>query len=330
MSFSLTRLIWESAQPAGADRLALLALAYHVNKKDVDTCWPSQATLARECAVQERAMRNTLTRLEAAGYIERRPRGRGTLYRICTEALIPTADCRSREGSTPAVQRTTPAVGRPDAGSPAPEHRQSAAHQLEENQKGEQPTEPIGLVGSPENGSDDPFVSDVIARLHALGVTDPTVPGKVANLTRVYGQDRVAQVLADLEALETPARSPYGWLSAQTKKAASGRHSFKGIARMDLVERERYTDAEKRRSVDAGAPEGCFQKCAEDGRGSPVWMYLPGGPRRAYAPQETADDIRAAALEPPATYGDGTAHADAAMAGAPNLGALAAAIGRRL
>jgi len=92
--------VWESCGPSGADRMMLLALADNAN--DEGFCWPSIRTLARKCAVSERAARRTVHRLAQGGYIAAEERsGKSTVYHLQAAGLTPVVDDTPDVDDTP-------------------------------------------------------------------------------------------------------------------------------------------------------------------------------------------------------------------------------------
>ena len=117
MSIKWMNAIWRRPEPAGADRLMLLALADVAG--DEGYAWPSVATLARRCAVSESAARRTLARLVEGRFVEAYERpGTSNKYRLlealadtCAEHVTPSVDASPGVDASPSVDaRGTPSV----------------------------------------------------------------------------------------------------------------------------------------------------------------------------------------------------------------------------
>lgn len=100
MSILVMSLVWSHGPEAPHQRLMMLAIADNANDRGV--AWPSVATLAAKCSVQERAAQYTLQTLQHEGWlaIEERP-GRSNYYRVNLARLRDAVDC------TPAMDCTT-------------------------------------------------------------------------------------------------------------------------------------------------------------------------------------------------------------------------------
>jgi len=69
LSIEMITAAWDL--PVGStDKLVLLALADHVNKQDINVCWPSIARLCKRTGLTGRAVNKSLKRLKEAGHIE--------------------------------------------------------------------------------------------------------------------------------------------------------------------------------------------------------------------------------------------------------------------
>lgn len=265
--------------PRGADRLCLLLLAEHVRRKDEEAgvCWPSQRTLAGDCNVTERAVRGTLARLDAAGYITREPRGRGHRYRLNMEALeaaTPEAGFRSQDGDTGSPLPENTGSPAHDTGSPAHEHRKPASAQPSENNQSEQPTEPA--VGrSLDREDSDATVTGVVARMRAAGEGDPGLPSKVAGLVRDHGAALVSRQLAGLERQYEgkDGRFGYGALLTAVKEG----YQFSGPRVASLVAGGVYSAVVRGQALASGVPKNHLPRCPDDERGRPQFRYNPNG-----------------------------------------------------
>lgn len=186
-------MVWASPEPHGADRLCLAALADYAD--DNGYCYPSQATLARKCAVSKRAIQYTLDRLESGGFlrIERR-RGRSSVYWILAKALTPEARCQGQEGAT--HEALCVGTGEADCVAPPEVHCQPltkpTATKPQMNHQSEPPTEPLLLVGSENGVGSMSVVATIVAQLRASGVRDPHLEDKVASLAAQNGSELVA------------------------------------------------------------------------------------------------------------------------------------------
>lgn len=287
MSITWIKAVWSSPEPRGAARLCLVALADYAN--DAGVCWPSQPTLATRCAVSERAVRDTLARLEADGFVSVNRTRRAHSYALRPEALTPEAHCRYQDASTPeAGCRSTPEVSRTTPEADCRSYRKPTAAQPSENHQREPPTEPGGSVGPVEGEGLNALVSRVVSILR--DGSEAGMASKVQALAASYGQALVSQQLDGLEGQY--AGKPFGFGALRGAVENPERYAFQGRVSVELTERETYTDAEKRKAVEAGAPAEHFQNRGDDSRGLPVWMYLPHGARKVYAaetPQDAAD-----------------------------------------
>lgn len=72
MSIRIMTRAWDAPVSGHAEKLVLLKLADNAN--DEGHAWPSQATIASQCALSERTVRDCLTRLEMSGHIEKEKR----------------------------------------------------------------------------------------------------------------------------------------------------------------------------------------------------------------------------------------------------------------
>jgi Helix-turn-helix domain len=98
------------------DKLVLLALADNAN--DEGFCWPSVATLAIKCGMEERSVSRVMERLESAAHLTRKERpGRSNTYVVHPRPIVtPTPDPQSpRLKVIPTEGQTTP-----DPQSPPP------------------------------------------------------------------------------------------------------------------------------------------------------------------------------------------------------------------
>ena len=85
--------VWRIQGLSGTEKLVLLALADNAN--DAGECFPSMSMLAQKTCVCERAVRNAIRDLEAAGYVSSASRaGTSTLYRIHTTPAPNAAPAR--------------------------------------------------------------------------------------------------------------------------------------------------------------------------------------------------------------------------------------------
>ena len=305
MSLTWSSLVWAAPEPRGADRLCLLALADHAD--EAGECWPSQARISRYCAVSERAVRATLSRLEAEGFIVRKRKGRGHLYRLQKSALKPvtsTTGERGRAGEpggsppqssarhwkpTSGVLPTNSGSSLPeDTGSAASRHRKSTSAEPSENRQVESPTEPaVGRLS--DEATTEYVVTCVLAQLVELGVTDPDAARKVSGLIADHGAESVRRIAEDLGRQNPPPRSPLGWLIVQSERAAAGLHTFQAFNAVDLVERGVYGESEREQAIRAGVPDEHFHRTRFDVRNRQQWMYLPNGPRQPYADSLTSE-----------------------------------------
>jgi len=105
--------VWRIQGLSGTEKLVLLALADNAN--DAGECFPSMSMLAQKTCVCERAVRNAIRDLEAAGYVSSASRaGTSTLYRIHTTPAPNAAPARR------APRHQMPPTPAPDA--PPPRH----------------------------------------------------------------------------------------------------------------------------------------------------------------------------------------------------------------
>ncbi len=74
MSVHVTSWAWKQPLVDHGQKLVLLKLADNAN--DDGVCWPSQKTLAAECAMGERTVNRKIAELEASGYLVIRRRGK--------------------------------------------------------------------------------------------------------------------------------------------------------------------------------------------------------------------------------------------------------------
>ena len=263
----------------GADRLALLALANHAD--DDGVCWPSQKRLSAFCAVKERALRDTLNRLEAGGLISRTPRGRGTRYQIHLEALTPAAHCRTRDEDTGSpLPEDTGSLAR-DTGSPLPRHRQPTAAEPSENHQLEPPTEPprggagrsVGFSGDVET---DAAVAAVIS---ALTDPDPKLAEKVRSLIAEHDLTTVRDHAGGL----ARQGKPFGFGALLQSVRNGWDHPPPDRPDRSPAERAVIGDARRARLVESGGPAEHFLRTTDGAKGEARWMYLPNGPKRSPA-----------------------------------------------
>ena len=103
--------VWRIQGLSGTEKLVLLALADNAN--DAGECFPSMSMLAQKTCVCERAVRNAIRDLEAAGYVSSASRaGTSTLYRIHTTPAPNAAPARR------APRHQMPPTPAPDASPP--------------------------------------------------------------------------------------------------------------------------------------------------------------------------------------------------------------------
>lgn len=194
MSFPFINLVFKSPVPRGPDRLCLVALADYAD--DSGMCWPSQPTLARKCAVGERAIRYTLARLENGGHVrvERRS-GRSSVYWIVAEALSPATHCHGQEDATQEAhcRNTQEAHCRNTQEAHCRSPRKPTADKPPMNHQIEPPTEPSRSVGSENEVGLKSNISSIVARLRNAGEKDARLNDKVASLVAQYGPDLVSR-----------------------------------------------------------------------------------------------------------------------------------------
>lgn len=105
MSILVMSLVWTHGPEAPHQRLMMLAIADNANDRGV--AWPSVATLAAKCSVQERAAQYTLQTLQREGWlaIEERP-GRSNYYRVNMARMRDAVDCTPATNDGGAVDDT--------------------------------------------------------------------------------------------------------------------------------------------------------------------------------------------------------------------------------
>lgn len=72
LSFKHINAVLELPEKSMAEKLVLLVLANHANEKGF--CWPSYATLARECSMDRRSVMRVMVKLKASGLVRRERR----------------------------------------------------------------------------------------------------------------------------------------------------------------------------------------------------------------------------------------------------------------
>lgn len=102
------------------DKLVLLALADNAN--DEGSCWPSVATIATKCSLEQRSVSRAMERLEASGHLTRTERaGRSNTYIVHPRPLV-TPDLKSplTESQTPSDYKSSPPLTN---GHPPPDYK---------------------------------------------------------------------------------------------------------------------------------------------------------------------------------------------------------------
>jgi hypothetical protein len=109
MSVRVMTWVWEHSPVGGSDLLMMLAIADCAND-DGANAWPSVATLARKCRIDERTVQRVIRRLVTGGHlmVAKQGGGRGTnVYRVVIDELsTPPAICHP--GSLPPVASAPP------------------------------------------------------------------------------------------------------------------------------------------------------------------------------------------------------------------------------
>lgn len=105
MSIAIMSAAW-ALEVSATDKIVLLALADHAN--DQGYCWPGNASLCKKCGLSERAVRNAIRTLEAAGHLTCHFKtGKTTSYHIHPGTTCP------RQDMPPAPRAATPAPRAP-------------------------------------------------------------------------------------------------------------------------------------------------------------------------------------------------------------------------
>ena len=162
MSFGITAQIWGSGPSDATGKLVLLALADYAN--DAGECWPAVVSLAEKCSLSERATRNALRRLEAAGWITAAVGGgrKGcSRYTVNPEPGSPFADSKpgtscpvsdDKPGPTVPVSDDKPGTSCPVSEPENPAPRAPVGHLIPENPAPRAP-EPIKNLSEEDLGS---------------------------------------------------------------------------------------------------------------------------------------------------------------------------------
>lgn len=116
MSVRMMGVVWDMDLPMG-EKLVLLKLADRAN--DDGECWPGQESLAKQCSMTDRALRDNLARLKKRGLVQIEQRRKGSrqgtnLYRL---TLQPEVSSGSDEEKTPAQPEVSSASKQASAGS---------------------------------------------------------------------------------------------------------------------------------------------------------------------------------------------------------------------
>ena len=67
MSIEAYSAVWRNSPAKGNERLVMLALADHVNRKERDKCWPGEQRIADMVSISERQVRRIIKKLAQAG-----------------------------------------------------------------------------------------------------------------------------------------------------------------------------------------------------------------------------------------------------------------------
>lgn len=114
--------VWKLTHLGSTDKLVLLALADNANDNGV--CWPSVPRIADKASLSDRAVRNSIARLQSDGQIQIEERyGRSNVFTITP---VPRAGVHDVQGCTPFTPNPctsfTPASGAPLHDVPQPLH----------------------------------------------------------------------------------------------------------------------------------------------------------------------------------------------------------------
>ncbi len=108
MSIKLTTAVWQLEIPL-SEKMVLLALAGHVNDKDITKpCWPGIPLLSKECRISERQVQRNLKSLERQSLIRREFRkDQSTYYHVLVTPMSPHAPEVVTPASPAPVTRVT-------------------------------------------------------------------------------------------------------------------------------------------------------------------------------------------------------------------------------
>ena len=111
MSVRCMTWVWDHSTVGGTERLVLLALADCANDEGRE-CWPSIATLARKCRVDERTVQRVIRRLAERGHLLILPSsgGRAANRYAVLMGGYPQPRQDATPGNPPPRQDATPAV----------------------------------------------------------------------------------------------------------------------------------------------------------------------------------------------------------------------------
>lgn len=116
MSVRLMGIVWDMDLPLG-EKMVLLKLADRAN--DDGECWPGQESLAKQCSMTDRALRDNLAKIKERGLVEVEMRRKGNrqatnLYRL---TLQPEDTSASKHEKTPSQPEVSSASKQVSAGS---------------------------------------------------------------------------------------------------------------------------------------------------------------------------------------------------------------------
>lgn len=150
--------VWEHADVAGTDLIALLALADWSDETGEN--WHSVASLAKRCRRTERATRATLRRLEQAGYLVTvTRRGKSSVYRLQIPQRL-----RAEVGFRGEVTGPTPEVT-----GPTPEVATSAEPSIEPSLNPNAPQDSVPRSRDGEEKNHEPITKESQLHLSAQG-----------------------------------------------------------------------------------------------------------------------------------------------------------------